>query len=83
MQNNYAFQEGGGFYLRGLVGTPSGFIMRANATITGCISRTSGGGVMIARRNVGDSVTISGSAAIVNNRANKGAGFSLAVMLME
>ncbi|WP_176554407.1 InlB B-repeat-containing protein [Bacillus sp. Marseille-P3800] len=74
LQNNYSYQEGGGFYLRGLVASPSGLVMNGDARIVGCASRTSGGGVMIARRNAGDSVSISDNVFISGNTANQGGG---------
>ncbi|MFS0788040.1 InlB B-repeat-containing protein [Shouchella sp. 1P09AA] len=74
LQNNYSFQEGGGFYMRGIAGSPSGLLMNGNATITGCVSRTSGGGVTILRRNPGDSVSITDNAVIEGNTANQGGG---------
>lgn len=74
VRNNSAYQEGGGIYMSGDVSYANTLIMEGNATVTGCSSRTSGGGVMIALRSNMDQVTIGGEVEISDNTALNGGG---------
>lgn len=77
LQNNSSYQEGGGLYLSGDSSYINSLLMDGNATIRGCNSRTSGGGLTVALRNNGDSVRLAGSAVIEQNTAANGAGVYL------
>lgn len=74
LQNNSSYQEGGGAYLSGNASYSNTFLMQGNARITGCGSRTSGGGFMAAIRNAGDRVIITGRSLVDQNRADNGGG---------
>ena len=74
LQNNSSYQEGGGVYLSGDPSYVNHFFMEGNARITGCASRSSGGGFMAALRNPADSVSISGQAMVDGNTADNGGG---------
>lgn len=74
LQNNNAYTEGGAVYMSGSANYTNALVMRDNAKVTGCYSRTSGGGIMAALRNNGDSVSITGRSVISNNRGSSGAG---------
>lgn len=77
LQNNSSYQEGGGLYLSGDSSYVNSLLMDGDATIKGCNSRTSGGGLTVALRNNGDSVRLAGSAVIEQNTAANGAGVYL------
>lgn len=55
IRNNYAYLEGGGIYLNRNASYPNILFMSGNAQISGCRSRTSGGGIMLAVGNTQDS----------------------------
>ena len=74
LQNNSSYQEGGGIYLSGDPAYTNALTMEGNALITGCESRTSGGGLMVALRHRGDSAVLDGQTVIENNTAANGAG---------
>lgn len=74
IRNNYAYLEGGGVYLNRNDSYPNTLVMDANAQITGCVSRTSGGGLMLAAGNPQDSFQIGGLARIEGNQAANGGG---------
>lgn len=74
LQNNNAYLEGGGIYLNRNESYPNILTMSGNAQITGCYSRTSGGGIMLAVGNPQDAFQISGSALIHGNHAANGGG---------
>lgn len=74
LQNNYAYLEGGGVYLNRNDSAPNTLSMSGSARITGCSSRSSGGGVMLAAGDAQDSFHISGASQIDGNRAANGGG---------
>lgn len=74
LQNNSSYQEGGGIYLSGDPAYTNTLVMDGNALITGCESRTSGGGLMVALRHSGDSAILAGQTVIENNTAANGGG---------
>ncbi|GAK10796.1 hypothetical protein [Geomicrobium sp. JCM 19039] len=74
LTNNNAFLEGGGVYLRGNPAFVNTLVMRGDARITGGYTRVTGGGIMAALRNNGDSVTIAENALIDSNQAQFGGG---------
>lgn len=77
IQNNVSYQEGGGVYLNSASDYSNTLFMTDNARITGCHSRTNGGGIMIASRNSNDAFSITNEAMIDNNTAANGGGFYL------
>lgn len=74
IQNNNAYLEGGGIYLNRNEAYPNTLIMSGNAQITGCYSRTSGGGIMLAVGNAQDSFQITGESQIDGNQGANGGG---------
>lgn len=74
IQNNVSYQEGGGVYLNSASDYSNTLFMTDNARITGCHSRTNGGGIMIASRNSNDAFSITNEAMIDNNTAANGGG---------
>lgn len=74
LQNNNAYLEGGGIYLNSDASYSNTLIINENARITGCFSRTNGGGIMIAAKNTQDSFSITGNALIANNSSAYGGG---------
>lgn len=74
IQNNNAYTEGGAVYMSGNANYANALVMRDNAKVTGCYSKTTGGGIMAALRNNSDSVFITGRSVISNNGASSGAG---------
>lgn len=74
VRNNNAYLEGGGIYLNRNESYPNTLIMNGNAQISGCYSRTSGGGIMLAVGNAQDSFQISGESQINGNQGANGAG---------
>lgn len=75
IQNNVSYQEGGGIYLNSASDYSNTLFIADNARITGCHSRTNGGGIMIASRNSNDAFSITNEAMIDNNTAANGGGF--------
>lgn len=74
IRNNNAYLEGGGIYLNRNESYPNTLSMSGNAQITGCYSRTNGGGIMLAVGNRQDAFHIGGQAQIDGNQgANGGA----------
>ena len=51
IQNNNAYTEGGAVYMSGNANYANALVMRDNAKVTGCYSKTTGGGIMAALRN--------------------------------
>ena len=74
LRNNHAFREGGGVYLSGSASYTNAFVMEEDAKIMNCSSASSGGGLIAALRNNGDSVTIRGNALFSENTAASGGG---------
>lgn len=74
IRNNHAYQEGGGIYISGSTEYRNTLLIEGSAKITGCSSRTSGGGVMAALRNSGDQVSVTGEAELSGNSAANGGG---------
>lgn len=74
LQNNHAYFEGGGVYINRNDTYPNTFTMSGNARITGCYSRTSGGGMMLAAGHPQDSFQISGVSRIDGNQGANGGG---------
>lgn len=74
IRNNHAYQEGGGIYISGSTEYRNMLLIEGSAKITGCSSRTSGGGVMAALRNSGDQVSVTGEAELSGNSAANGGG---------
>lgn len=74
IRNNNAYLEGGGIYLNRNESYPNTLVMDSNARITGCYSRTNGGGIMLAAGNAQDSFSISGASQIDGNQAANGGG---------
>lgn len=74
LQNNNSYLEGGGVYVNSNSSYYNAFLMTDDARITGCASRTKGGGIMIASGNQGDSYSIAGAAFIGGNTASDGGG---------
>lgn len=74
IQNNNAYLEGGGIYLNRNESYPNTLSMSGNALITGCYSRTNGGGIMLAVGNTQDSFHISGLSQIDGNQGANGGG---------
>lgn len=72
--NNNAYLEGGGIYINRNEAYPNTMTMRGNARITGCYSRSNGGGMMLAVGNPEDSFQISGDSRIDGNGAENGGG---------
>lgn len=77
LRNNSSYQEGGGLYLSGDPSYVNRLTVTGEVLVTGCESRTSGGGIMAALRNPADSVAISGMAQISQNMAANGGGVYL------
>lgn len=74
VRNNHTYLEGGGIFLNRNESYPNTLALRGNARITGCSSRTNGGGIMLAVGNALDSFTIAETAQIDNNHAANGGG---------
>lgn len=74
IRNNNAYLEGGGIYLNRNESYPNTLSMSGNALITGCYSRTNGGGIMLAVGNTQDSFHISGLSQIDSNQGANGGG---------
>lgn len=74
LRNNHSYVEGGGVYLSGNASYTNTFVMEDDAQISGCSSRSAGGGVIAALRNNGDRVTIRGNALFSENTATSGGG---------
>lgn len=74
IRNNHAYLEGGGIYVNRNEAYPNTLTMSEDAEITGCYSRTNGGGIMLAVGNADDSFHFSGKAQIDGNQAANGAG---------
>lgn len=74
IQNNNAYLEGGGIYINRNETYPNTLKMNGNAQITGCYSRTSGGGIMLAVGNPQDSFYIGGNVTIEQNHGANGGG---------
>lgn len=74
IRNNNAYLEGGGVYLNRNESYPNTLSMSGNALITGCYSRTNGGGLMLAVGNTQDTFHISGLAQIDDNQGANGGG---------
>lgn len=74
IRNNNAYLEGGGIYLNRNESYPNTLSMSGNALITGCYSRTNGGGIMLAVGNAQDSFHISGLSQIDGNQGANGGG---------
>lgn len=74
IRNNNAYLEGGGIYLNRNESYPNTLSMSGNALITGCCSRTNGGGIMLAVGNTQDSFHISGLSQIDANQGANGGG---------
>lgn len=74
LQNNNSYLEGGGIYLNSSSSYTNTLSLSDNAKITGCYSRTNGGGVMIAASNANDAFFISKDVLIENNTAANGGG---------
>lgn len=74
IRNNNSYLEGGGIYLKSSADFSNALSISGNVQVTGCYSRTSGGGVMIASENAGDSISITGNVAIDGNQAASGGG---------
>lgn len=74
LRNNNAYLEGGGVYINRNESYPNTLNMDGNAQITGCYSRTSGGGIMLAVGNAQDSFHIGGESLIQNNQGANGGG---------
>lgn len=74
LRNNNSYLEGGAVYLSGNAAYANGLVVGDGSVISGCYSRTNGGGIMAALRSREDSVLFSGSVLIENNQAAYGAG---------
>lgn len=74
LQNNFSYIEGGGAYLLGDSTYTNTLVMDGNAKITGCTSRTRGGGLMLAPGSAQDRFTIADQALIDGNLAAYGGG---------
>lgn len=74
LKNNISYGAGGGVLLYNGGSYTNQFHMTGNARITGCSSRTNGGGVSISLSSQDDIVSISDKAMIDHNSANHGGG---------
>lgn len=74
LRNNHSYMEGGAVYLSGNASYTNTFVMEDNAQISGCSSRSMGGGMIAALRNNGDRVAIRGNALFAENSSASGGG---------
>lgn len=74
IQNNHSYQEGGGIYLKSDTDSAVSLVVSGNVSITGCSSRTSGGGIMLAVNNALDSFILGGQLLVESNIAANGGG---------
>lgn len=74
LRGNHSYLEGGAVYLNSSSSYSNAFSMSGNALVTGCSSRTNGGGIMLAHKNPGDIFAFSGDASIDGNSSAYGGG---------
>lgn len=74
LRNNYSAEEGGGVCMQPSSSLTNLFVMKGNARITGCVSKTFGGAAAMASGTPGDRMVLSEQAVITGNLAANGGG---------